>query len=153
MSELAVEELSGAEALSLLAPEWKKLFDVTSASPFLSWEWISAWHKWLGQEKRPRLFCAREGGALVGLLALGEEELRLKGTPARIRRISFLGDQLGGSDYLDVLALPGYEQVCANVLFGHIAEHVDFDILELDGLPCDSPSAPWLAWRFGGDAK
>jgi CelD/BcsL family acetyltransferase involved in cellulose biosynthesis len=148
-----VEELSGAEALSLLAPEWKALFDVTNASPFLSWEWISAWHKWLGQGKRPRLFCAREGGALVGLLALGEEELRLKGTPARIRRISFLGDQLGGSDYLDVLALPGYEQVCANVLFGHIAEHVDFDILELDGLPCDSRSAPWLAWRFGSDAK
>src|SRR5262249_7574077 len=74
---------------------------------------------------------------------------RLKGTPARVRRISFLGDQLGGSDYLDVLALPGYEQECANVLFGHIAEHVEFDIMELDGLPCDSPSAPWLAWRFG----
>src|SRR5262249_29037785 len=72
-----------------------------------------------------------------------------KGAPARVRRISFLGDQLGGSDYLDVLALPGYEQECANVLFGHIAEHVDFDIMELDGLPCDSPSAPWLAWRFG----
>ena len=153
MSKLAVEELSGAEALSSLAPEWQALFDLTNASPFLSWEWISAWHKWLGREKHPRLFCAREGGLLVGLLALGEEERRLKGTPARIRRLSFLGDQLGGSDYLDVLALPGYEQECANVLFGHIAEHVEFDILELDGLSYDSPSAPWLAWRFGGDTN
>jgi CelD/BcsL family acetyltransferase involved in cellulose biosynthesis len=150
LSKLVVEELSGVEALSSLAPEWQALFDLTSASPFLSWEWISAWHKWLGHEKHPRLFCAREGGLLVGLLALGEEERRLKGTPARVRRISFLGDQLGGSDYLDVLALPGYEQECANVLFGHIAERVEFDILELDGLPFDSPSAPWLAWRFGG---
>src|SRR5262245_58224674 len=153
LSKLVVEELSGVEALSSLAPEWQALFDVTNASPFLSWEWISAWHKWLGREKYPRLFCAREGGLLVGLLALGEEERRLKGTPARVRRISFLGDQLGGSDYLDVLALPGYEQECARALFGHIAENVKFDILELDGLPCDSPSAPWLAWRFGGDTN
>jgi CelD/BcsL family acetyltransferase involved in cellulose biosynthesis len=153
VSKLVVEELSGGEALSSLAPEWQALFNATNASPFLSWEWISAWHKWLGRGKHPRLFCAREGGLLVGLLALGEEERRLKGTPARVRRISFLGDQLGGSDYLDVLALPGYEQECANVLFGHIAEHVEFDILELDGLPCDSPSAPWLAWRFGSGAK
>jgi CelD/BcsL family acetyltransferase involved in cellulose biosynthesis len=136
-----------------LGPEWKALFEKANASPFLSWEWISAWHKWLGQEKLPRLLCAREGGLLVGLLPLGEEERRLKGTPARVRRISFLGEQLGGSDYLDVLALPGYEQKCANVLFGHVAEHVKFDILELDGLPCDSPSVPWLAWRFGSDAN
>jgi CelD/BcsL family acetyltransferase involved in cellulose biosynthesis len=153
VSKLVVEELSGVEALSSLAPEWQALFNATNAPPFLSWEWISAWHKWLGRGKHPRLFCAREGGLLVGLLALGEEERRLKGTPARVRRISFLGDQLGGSDYLDVLALPGYEQECANVLFGHIAEHVEFDIMELDGLPCDSPSAPWLAWRFGSDAN
>jgi len=153
VSKLVVEEHSGAEALSLLASEWQALFNATNASPFLSWEWISAWHKWLGREKHPRLFCAREGGLLVGLLALGEEKRRLKGTPARLRRISFLGDRLGGSDYLDVLALPGYEQECANVLFGHIAEHVEFDILDLDGLPFDSPSAPWLAWRFGSDAK
>src|SRR5262249_32156398 len=47
------------------------------------------------------------------------------------------------------LALPGYEQECANALFGHVAEHIEFDILDLDGLSCDSPSVPWLAWRFG----
>jgi CelD/BcsL family acetyltransferase involved in cellulose biosynthesis len=153
VSKLVVEELSGPEALSSLAPEWQALFALSNASPFLSWEWISAWHKWLGCGKHPRLFCAREGRLLVGLLALGEEERRLKGTPARVRRISFLGEEFGGSDYLDVLALPGYEQECANVLFGHIAERVEFDILELDGLPCDSPSAPWLAWRFGSDTN
>jgi len=153
VSKLVVEEHSGAEALSLLATEWQALFDKANASPFLSWEWISAWHKWLGRGKHPRLFCAREDGLLVGLLPLGEEERRLKGTPARIRRISFLGEQLGGSDYLDVLALPGYEQECASALFGHVAEHIEFDILELDGLSCDSPSVPWLAWRFGSDTK
>src|SRR5262245_63901461 len=153
MRKLAVEEMSGPKALSSLETEWRALFNETDAPPFLSWEWISAWHEWLGREKRPLLLCAREDGALVGLLSLGEEERRLKWTRARIRRISFLGEQLGGSDYLDVLALPGYEQACANALFGHIAEHVEFDILELDGLSCDSPSVPWLAWRFGAATK
>jgi CelD/BcsL family acetyltransferase involved in cellulose biosynthesis len=153
VSKLVVEELSGVEGLSALEPEWQALFDKANASPFLSWEWITAWRKWVGRGVRPRLFCAREGGLLVGLAPMGEEERRLKGTPARIRRISFLGEELGGSDYLDVLALPGYEQECANALFGHIAEHVEFDILELDGLPSDSPSVPWLAWRFDGARK
>ena len=88
MSKLIVEELSGAEALSLLAQEWQALFNEANASPFLSWEWISAWHKWLGHGKRPRLLCAREGGLLVGLLPLGEEERRLKGTPAPTARTS-----------------------------------------------------------------
>ena len=149
MSKLVVEELSGPQALSSLGAEWQALFEVANASPFLSWEWITAWHKWLGNETNPRLFVARDGGMLVGLLPLGESERRLKGTLARIRRISFLGERLGGSDYLDVLALPGYEQECANALFGYVADHIEFDILELDGLSCDSPSVPWLACRFG----
>ncbi len=149
MSKIVVEEMCGADALSILAPEWQALFEVSDASPFLSWEWISAWHKWLGRESNPRLLCAREDGLLVGLLPLGEETRRVKGTPARVRRISFLGEQLGGSDYLDVLSLPGFEQKCADALFSHVAKHIEFDTLELDGLSCDSPSVPWLALRFG----
>lgn len=150
MRKLTVEEHSGRDALSTLASEWRALFDSSEAPPFLSWEWISAWLKWLGGEKNPRLFCVREGKLMVGLLPLGEEERRLKGSSVRLRQLSFLGDGPGGSDYLDVLALPGYEQECARLLFGHIAENVEFDIMDLDGMPIDSPSAPWIAWRFEG---
>lgn len=153
MSKLVVEEISGSQALTALRSEWRALFEEANTSPFLSWEWITAWHKWLGQEKTPRLLCARDSGRLVGLLPLGEEEQRLKGTPLRVRRISFLGEQLGGSDYLDVLALTGYEQECANVLFGHVAQNLEFDLLELDGIASDSPSLPWLTWRFGSNPK
>jgi hypothetical protein len=53
-------------------------FDEANASQFLSWEWISAWYKWLGRGKLLRLLCAREGDVLVGLLPLSEEERRLK---------------------------------------------------------------------------
>src|SRR5262249_58046748 len=109
MRKLAVEEMTGPKALSSLETEWRALFNETNASPFLSWEWISAWHKWLGRGKHPRLFCAREGGLLVGLLALGEEERRLKGAPARGRRISFLGEGVRWSGYPGVLAPPRCE--------------------------------------------
>ena len=42
MSKLVVEELSGSQALSSLGPEWRALFNEANASPFLSWEWITA---------------------------------------------------------------------------------------------------------------
>ena len=153
MSKLVVEELTGPEALSLLRSEWQALFEESAASPFLSWEWITAWRDWFGTEKQPRLFCAREGALLVGLLPLGEEERRLKGIPVHVRRLAFLGERLGGSDYLDVLALPGYEQKCADALFNHIARHTEFDLLELEGLASDSQSLPWLTLRFGETAN
>lgn len=153
MSKLVVEELTGPQALSSLQSEWQALFKVANASPFLSWEWIYSWHQWLGREKQPLLLCAREAGNLVGLLPLGEEERPLKWTPAQLRRLSFLGERLGGSDYLDVLAAPGYEQECADALFDHIAQHLKFDLLELEGLASDSLSFPWLALRLSGDAN
>jgi CelD/BcsL family acetyltransferase involved in cellulose biosynthesis len=153
MSKIVVEELSGSQALSTLGPEWRALFNEASASPFLSWEWITTWHNWLGKEKHPRLFCAREGDRLVGLLPLGAEERRLKGTGIRVRRLAFLGEGLGAADYLDVLSLPGYEQKCADALFDHIAQHTEFDFLELEGLASDSQSLPWLALRLGGGAS
>jgi CelD/BcsL family acetyltransferase involved in cellulose biosynthesis len=153
MSKLVVEELSGPQALSSLRPEWQALFNEANASPFLSWEWITAWHSWLGQGKLPRLLCAREGARLVGLLPLGEEARRWKGTSIKVRRLAFLGEGLGAADYLDVLSLPGYEQNCADALFDHIARHTEFDLLELEGLASDSQSLPWLTLRLGGDAS
>jgi len=153
MSKLVVEELSGSQALSSLGPEWQALFNEANASPFLSWEWITAWHNWLGQGKQPRLLCAREDARLVGLLPLGEEAQRLKGTRIQVRRLAFLGEGLGAADYLDVLSLPGYEQKCADALFDHIARHTEFDLLELEGLASDSQSLPWLALRLGGAAN
>ena len=74
MSRL-VEEMSGSEALSSLALERQALCrcNQRAAIPFLGVD-LSAWHKWLGREKHPRLFCARSAVCWSGLLALGEEE-------------------------------------------------------------------------------
>lgn len=153
MSNSVVEELNGSQAFSSLRSEWQALFKSANASPFLSWEWIACWHQWLGAGKQPYLLCVRKGRNLIGLLPLCREERRLKGTTTRLRRLSFLGEQLGGSDYLDVLAQPGCEQECARLIFSHLAENAEFDLLEFDGIAFDSPSLPWLTLLFGGSAN
>ena len=125
MSRLSVTEEKGPDALVSLRAEWQELFaQAESASPFLSWEWITSWHARLGQSITPRIFCARSNGALVGVLPLGEARGRGRLTRS-VRLLSFLGERLVGGDYLDVL--------------------------QLDGLAGDSPTLALLAWRFAED--
>lgn len=153
MSKLTVEEARGQEALDMLRREWQELFAAAARpSPFLSWEWISAWQRWLGRGWTPRLFCAREGYRLVGLLPLGERE-RWGFLRRQVRTLSFLGEALVGGDYLDVLAASGWEQLAATAIFEHLVQEDSFDVLELDGLAGDSRSLPPLAWQFGVDPR
>ena len=146
MSSLVVEESRGREAFNALRDEWQALFAETAAPPFLSWAWVSAWHAAFGQHLTPRIFCAREAGRLVGLLALCEEEQRL--VRLRLRRLAFLGEGEGGADYLDVLAQPGRETEIAETICHHLAREVSFDVIELHAMAADSPSLPIFAQRF-----
>ncbi len=151
MSKLRVEEIQGIEALQALRDEWQVLFSAAQAVPFLSWEWMITWQEWFGQERTPRLVCAREGERLIGLLPLCQQERRLG--PFTVRCLSFLGEEYVGADYLDVLALPGREQEAATEIFKHLAQSASFDLLSLEGLAASSPSLPILVWQFGTDAR
>src|SRR5438034_9129815 len=130
VSKLAVEEARGTSAIEELRVEWQALFACASGpSPYVSWEWIAAWHRWLGQGLTPRLFCARAGSRLVGLLPLAEEAgwgVR----PGQIRRLSFMGERWVGGDYLDVLAATGWEQAAAAAIFGPLAGGGSLEVLE-----------------------
>ncbi len=153
MSLLTVEEVAGADAFDRLRADWQALFSAAAgASPFLSWEWIASWHRWLGGGRTARLFCARRGADLVGLLPL--TEARCWGTrPGQVRTLSFLGERLVGGDYLDVLAAPGWEAAATSAIFDYLARDASFDVLDLDGLAGDSRSLSLLAWRFGVDPR
>lgn len=153
MSPLSVEEVRGDEAFDRLQPEWQALYAAAAgASPFLSWEWIAAWHRWLGGGRTPRLFCARHGADLVGLLPLSEQ--RGWGLwPGQVRTLSFLGERLVGGDYLDVLAAPGWEPAATSAIFDHLARDASFDVLDLAGLTGDSRTLPLSAWKFGVDSR
>jgi CelD/BcsL family acetyltransferase involved in cellulose biosynthesis len=153
MNELTIEEMHGVDALNSLRAEWRRLYSASGAPPFLSWEWIAAWQQWLSHGRTPFIICARDGSKLVGLLPLGVEEHALPGLLVKARRLSFLGEGFGAADYLDLLALPEYEQEVASAIFDHLARHVSFDVLEMDGLAADSPNLPLLAQLFGRGAN
>jgi len=142
-----VEVRSGPDALRGLEREWKALALEAGAAPFLSWEWADAWLRHLEPRQVPRVLCARDGGALVGILALGETTRGIPGLGS-IKRLGFLGERLGGADYLDVLAAPANRERATRAILGSLAVSGDWDLLELDGMARDSHSLDALRAAF-----
>ncbi len=146
MNQLRVEVLQGVEAMEALRAEWKSLFHVADASPFLSWEWAATWHKWFGREKTPYLICVREGKILIGLLALVLEKRRMAG--GTVKQLSLLGDGFGGADYLDMLASPNRQEASATAILNELASAAMLGGLKLDGMATDSLLLAQLTTRF-----
>lgn len=141
-TEIATDPLS----LQRLRPQWGALNEAARAGCiFLGYEWIAPWWQQFGEGRELRVICVKEGGQLVGLLPLFSERVRLGGI--EVERLAFIGDGATGADYLDVLAAPGREddvlEACLAALGG-----LDWDLLDLDGLRRDSPTAVQLAARF-----
>ena len=152
MNGLVVEEISGNGAIDRLAPGWRRLFDAAvSASPFLAFEWMRAWDRWLGVGGTARLIVARAGSQPVSVLPLWSPRPRRAGMG--VRRLAFMGERFVGADGLDLLAEPGEEREAAAAVAGYLAGEGRFDILELRGMPGDSPMLQQLAWRFGDDRR
>jgi CelD/BcsL family acetyltransferase involved in cellulose biosynthesis len=57
------------DRLDVAYREWDQLATATSAPPFVFPDWIGAWQRWFGNG-RLRLFVARRGSELVGVLPL-----------------------------------------------------------------------------------
>ncbi|HWV39694.1 MAG TPA: GNAT family N-acetyltransferase [Vulgatibacter sp.] len=147
-----IEERRGHEAVRELEGEWKALARRAGAAPFLSWEWIEPWLRHLEPQRTPRLICARDAGRLVGLLALGETRRRIPGL-GWVVRLGFLGERRGGADYLDVLAGGADRERATRAILCHLAEARDHDVLELDGIACDSPTLEPLRAAFAASAE
>jgi CelD/BcsL family acetyltransferase involved in cellulose biosynthesis len=148
-----IEVVEGSDALTRLRVEWQAIFRASGAPPFLSWEWLSTWHKWFGQEKHPFLLCARESGNLIALLPLCAEKRQSSRFSPRLKRMSFMGESYGASDYLDILALPEFKQKSADIFIDYLALPRSFDLLELEGMAADSCTLQSLARRFANDGR
>ena len=97
-----VHVIRTTEEFLLLGPEWKELFHrIGCDNVFLSFEWLSEW--WLHFGHKHELFVIIVRGQNGQLAALAPFYISLHGGPLRLRQLSFLGDRLVGSDYLDFL--------------------------------------------------
>jgi CelD/BcsL family acetyltransferase involved in cellulose biosynthesis len=153
MKRINIEVEEGSEALTSLRVDWQAMFRASGAPPFLSWEWLSTWHKWFGQEKHPFLLCARESGNLIALLPLCAEKRQSSRFSPGMKRMSFMGETYGASDYLDILALPEFKQKSADIFIDYLARPRSFDLLELEGMAADSCTLQSLTRRFANDGR
>jgi CelD/BcsL family acetyltransferase involved in cellulose biosynthesis len=138
---LAVAVSEDPARLDRIGAEWQALFDAAGApNPFLSWEWLHEWWRAFGAGRRLRLVEARdEGGALCGILAL----VRRAG-PRPGRRWQLLGNGIGGADGLDALVAGARAGEARSALLAAALDAGGWDLLDLEDLPCGSPSVKLL---------
>lgn len=122
--ELLCDVLCSVESLVALEPEWWTLWESDPrATPFQSPAWLLPWVRNLWGGGKIRSIAMRAGGRLVGLAPL------FIWGPRGAATLSFLGS--GITDYLDMLAAPGFENACAGAFLEQI------DAMSGEWLTCD----------------
>ena len=140
--DLEVTQSHDPARLQALWPEWSALLDAApSPSPFLAPEWLVPWWRAFGGRSLPWILEARDGrGDLAGLLLLAGAP-----APLGVRRWRLLGNGVTGAEGLDVVARPDAAAAARDALARAVAAAVgSWDLLDLEDLPCGSPSVDVL---------
>ncbi len=143
MNRISVEKAIGENIFASLCEEWKQLFVAAECtSPFLSWEWLSTWYKWFGAGRSPFILKVYRDDRLIGLLPLCLEEKRILGM--KLNRLSFLGEKVGGADYLDLIAKPEDTSEILPAVFNFLKIENSFGLICLENLASDSATVGFL---------
>jgi CelD/BcsL family acetyltransferase involved in cellulose biosynthesis len=137
---LQVEAVTTEEGWQALEPAWDPLVERSAgATIFLTTEWLRPW--WT-HFRRPgdqlRILVARDGGSIVGFAPLYRRRVGARGLGS-LRRLGFIGDCSGDSEYLDFIIEPGREGDVLAAFLDHI-EAEGWDLAELCLLPKASPN-------------
>lgn len=117
MNKCEISVIESLDQLNELSPRWNALLETSiSGSPFLQWEWISAWAEcFLNKNRRLFVLVFHKNGKEIGIAPF--YIAREKTGPFHIREVRFLGTPDAGSDYLDVFAKRGHEKEVADAFF------------------------------------
>jgi L-malate glycosyltransferase len=108
-----VEDLEG---FAKLREEWTQLLSSSRANCiFLTWEWLFTWWKHFANGRTLSIMTVRSGGQLVGLTPTSQRPPSSSHLWT-LRPLEFLGVGSVGSDYLDIIVRPGYEDVVTRAL-------------------------------------
>ncbi len=148
-----VKVVGDGAAFAQLRGEWEALLGRSQAGIFNSWDWLYPWYRRIGPDRKLMILTARNReGRLVGLMPLCVEEKSVLGRP--VRRLSFLGENHVGADYLDLIAETGQEEELARTFVAALRERGrEWDLIDLVDLASDSVTvkifseafAPWGA--------
>src|SRR5437867_3845318 len=106
---MIVERIQTVEGFEQLHDEWNALLRAsTSDCVFLTHEWLTTWWKHLADRRVLSILTARLNGKLIGIMPLALRSVQYSRMIPR--SFEFLGSGIVGSDYLDVIVLPGHER-------------------------------------------
>jgi CelD/BcsL family acetyltransferase involved in cellulose biosynthesis len=118
---LTVDRIEQDDRFAGMAAEWDALLRTSPARCiFLTWEWLHTWWRHLGQDRDLQVLALRQDGELVGIAPLLLERPR-PGRLSPLPTFEFLGTGDVGSDYLDVIARPGFEADVLDAVAAHVA--------------------------------
>jgi CelD/BcsL family acetyltransferase involved in cellulose biosynthesis len=113
------ELVQDVERFEQLREDWNELLRAScSDNLFLTFEWLHAWWRHLGEGRQLHVLVARDGGRLVAAAPCALRPGRLF---RRARTLEFLGTGMVGSDYLDVLVRHGCEGLAIPALAAALA--------------------------------
>ena len=137
---MKVAEIRNETELQALQNAWNQLVcESASRTIFLTWEWVSAWWSAYGTPGELRVLTfSDDAGVLRGIAPLRIQTIRKY--RQHLTALSFIGDGSNDSDYLDLIAAPGYEQPVMEALHGYCAEMFESGgVLLLNETPETSP--------------
>jgi CelD/BcsL family acetyltransferase involved in cellulose biosynthesis len=134
MSSIQIEEVTSAERLESLRPEWSNLWErCPHATPFQSPEWLLAWWRHFGNTNLWTLLLRQER-RLVGLAPLFIHRHQ-DHAPCQL---SLIG--AGISDYLDFLLEPDIALIGTETILRHLSlQRSKWDLCNFQELRAESP--------------
>ena len=142
MSKTLIEKANKDDIFEFLRADWQRLFAASRCAPFLSREWISAWHEKLGSDREIYILKASRNNDLIGILPLCLKTKKVLGMT--FRNLGFLGAEIGGADYLDLIAKDEDKADIWAQAFEFLRGQKDFDSITLENLAQNSATVSIL---------
>src|SRR5687767_14109177 len=139
MSLVTIKIESREDVFAALKSDWQRLFVEADCSPFMAWEWMSAWFESFGQKKIPFILTAYRKDRLIGILPMILEKQAFLGL--RYSRLSFMGARFGGADYLDLIAPPVDRADALSAMLEFVQNGAYCGVIRFENLAHDSETA------------
>ena len=148
--DLLVKRIQIWNEVQSIRPAWEQLVSESQAKTiFLSWEWLRSW--WAAYGRSLELYflgCFDCAGRLVGIAPLYRTRWPLR-LPVQVWMLRLLGDGSGDSEGLDWIVHKSYEVAAVRAWLDWLdRRRSEWDILELNTLPAESPVAQILQEEF-----
>ncbi len=129
---LTAECLNTTSELEAFSGEWREFFRrIGCQTPFLSVEWMASWWRHWGGKNRLFIVTVRQGSGRLVAIAPFYVRRSVFG-PLGPRGLCFLAHKWVGSDHLNILIDPEYEQPAIQALLGFLAQRrAEWDYIEL----------------------